>query len=105
MSSVDETFRQRIEAVFRNWRESLEAILIAGQKKGYVRDDLDAAQVSTFIVATVEGSIGLAKNAQDVALFRQCLQGMRQYLEVIATPEWRGRYACSGASIETPTTH
>ncbi len=103
MSSVDETFRQRIEFVFRTWRESLEKILARGQEKGYVRRELNVTQIATFIVATVEGSIGLAKNAQDIRLFRQCIEGMRQYLDIIATPEWQTKYASSGAVTETPS--
>lgn len=103
MSAIDETFRKRIERVFEDWRDSLEQILRDGQSKGYVRRDRDAAQVATFMVATVEGAIGLAKCARCTAIFSQCVDGMRQYLTLLIPQDQLPKYASFGVSSETPS--
>lgn len=70
MSPLDEGFRQRIEQVFQDWREIIAWMIEQGRHSGHVRTDVDAAQVATFFVAAVEGTISMAKNAQDPKLLQ-----------------------------------
>jgi len=81
MSPIDEGFRQRISKAINRWRGDLQAALARGQKAGNVDPAIDTFQVATFFVASIEGSIGLAKNAQDRVLFEACLNGLISYLE------------------------
>lgn len=81
MSPVDDEFRRRIEAVFRNWREGVAERLRAGQCAGCVCGHIDCAAVATFFVASVEGAIGLAKNSRDPQVLLDCMSGLRRYLE------------------------
>ena len=81
MSPIDEGFRQRISRAINRWRSDLQAALARGQKAGHVDPAIDTFQVATFVVASIEGSIGLAKNGQDRALFEACLEGVISYLE------------------------
>ncbi|MBI1357541.1 MAG: TetR family transcriptional regulator [Acidobacteria bacterium] len=81
MSPVDDDFRQRIEAVFRAWREGVAERLRAGQEAGYVAADVDCEQAATFFVASIEGAMGLAKNARDSSVLLACVCGIRRYLE------------------------
>src|SRR5215216_2006606 len=64
MSPLDERFRRRVAVVFETWIESFAQALERGRKDGSVRRDVDARKVATFIVASIEGTFGLAKNAK-----------------------------------------
>jgi len=81
MAPVDEGFRERIEAIYRRWHEGLAAALARGQREGTVRPDIDPAGMAVFIVATLEGCLGLAKTAQDPDLLWQCGGSLIQVLE------------------------
>jgi hypothetical protein len=54
-----------------------------GQRSGHVRTDIDAAQVATFFVAAVEGTISMAKNAQDPKLLQDNFTMLRTYLAAL----------------------
>ena len=81
MSPLDEGFRKRLESIFRDWREGMAMALRRGQEKGQVRSDVDPSQAADFFLAALEGSISLAKNAQDRNLFDSCQAGLARYLE------------------------
>jgi AcrR family transcriptional regulator len=87
MSPIDEGFRQRIEQVFQSWREIIGQMIEQGRKSGHVRVDVNAAQVATFFVAAVEGTISMAKNAQDPKLLRGNFTMLQTYLAALrSTP-------------------
>jgi len=81
MSPVDEGFRVRIHRIYGLWRDGLAQALRRGQESGYVRPDVDPSKSAAFIIAALEGGVGLAKNAQDPDLLRACGQGLIGYLE------------------------
>lgn len=81
MAPIDEGFRRRLEAAYSEWRAGLEMALLRGQESGFVRHDVDAKSTAVTLVATMEGCIGMAKNAQSRDLLLQCGQGIVQYLE------------------------
>lgn len=83
MSPIDEGFRQRIEQVFQNWREIIAQMIEQGRKSGRVRADVDAALVATFFVAAVEGTISMAKNAQDLKLVQGNFTMLQMYLAAL----------------------
>jgi AcrR family transcriptional regulator len=74
MSPLDEGFRTRIAAQFGAWRGAIADALRDGQRRGKVRGDVDAMETATFLVATYEGYVSLAKNAQD---FRELQSGKK----------------------------
>ena len=81
MAPIDEGFRSRVEAVYRSWRKGIEKALLKGQEKGFVRKDVNVVSVSTMIVASLEGCMGLAKNSQSKKILYQCGQSVVDYLE------------------------
>ncbi len=81
MSPVDEGFRERIEKIYNNWHKQIARAVLEGQNRGVVRNDLEATEVAYFVMASIQGAIGLAKNAQDNNLFKNALQGLFGYLE------------------------
>jgi len=80
MSSVDEGFRERINDQYKTWQTALSDALKRGQVKGLVNKDVDVDEVAIFIVATIEGSIGLAKNNQSEVYLSSCTNILLNYL-------------------------
>lgn len=85
MSPLDERLRRAINATFDAWRDGFARALERGQAEGLVRRDVDAKRVAAFIVAAVEGSYGLAKNAKRAALVRSNLELLSAFLESLRT--------------------
>lgn len=81
MSPIDEGFRQRINKAITHWRTDLQEALERGQQAGTVASWVNTAQNATFFIATLEGAIGLAKNAQDRRLLDDCVAGLINHLE------------------------
>ena len=81
MAPIDEGFRSRVEAVYRSWRKGIEKALLCGQEKGFVKKEVNVVSVATMIVASLEGCMGLAKNAQSKKVLFQCGQSVIDYLE------------------------
>ncbi|MGR8949857.1 MAG: TetR/AcrR family transcriptional regulator [Gammaproteobacteria bacterium] len=81
MSPVDEGFRERIEAVYKKWHKQIARAILDGQSKGLVRGDIEPSEVAYFVIASIQGAVGLAKNAQDYGLFKNAVQGLFGYLD------------------------
>ena len=80
MSPVDAGFRVRIEQLFAQWRDAIEQALMHAQDSAMLGPDVDPQSAATFIVASLEGCIGMAKNAQSHAILMQCGDGLIAYL-------------------------
>jgi len=83
MSTINEGFRQRLSSIYQEWRDGLRVLLERGQRNGTVREDVDAASAATFIVASWEGSIGLAKCERSKDVLSACRLGIERYLETL----------------------
>ncbi len=81
MSPIDEGFRERINAIFDQWRNAIAAGLKQGQEKGQVKKKINTDATAYFIVAGIEGASSLAKNAKSVDVLRISLQGLIQHIE------------------------
>jgi AcrR family transcriptional regulator len=81
MSPLDERFRRRVAVVFESWIESFAQALERGRRDGSVGRDVDARKVATFVVAAIEGSFGLAKNAKSAPLLRENLEVLSDFLD------------------------
>ncbi len=81
MSPIDEGFRTRIKSLFDSWRRGIAGALREGQARGKVREDINVDHVSTFVVASIEGTIGLGKNAQSHEIMESSLGGLRLFLD------------------------
>lgn len=80
MSPIEEGFRARIDALYRLWMGGIEEALAKGQSNGSIEPGLDSRQAAQFIVASVEGCLGLAKNRQSRAVFKSCSDSLGRYL-------------------------
>lgn len=83
MSPLDEEFRKKTADVFRVWIGGMADALKRGQKQGQVRKDIDAEDTATYVAATYEGYLSLAKNAQDPRVLRSGIRVLSKYLETL----------------------
>lgn len=83
MSPVDEPFRRRIASVLEAWTSGYAAALRRGQGLGTVRPDADPDATAAFLVASIEGAFGMAKNARSVPLLRSNLEVLASFLETL----------------------
>jgi AcrR family transcriptional regulator len=85
MSPVDEGFRERVETLYGEWRGGISTALQRGQASGEVRQDVDTDAMAVMVVATLEGCLAAAKNAQSHELLMQCGCALIQILENLRT--------------------
>ncbi len=81
MSPVDEGFRKRINHIYNVWRGGIAQALMRGQANGTVRTDIHPGETAAFLVAAMEGCMGMAKNARDPELLFNCGKSLVGYLE------------------------
>jgi len=81
MSPLDEHFRRRLAKVFHDWQAGIASALLRGQSAGTVRRDLDVRQTASFLVATYEGYLSLAKNDQDAEVLRRGIHSLIRWLQ------------------------
>ena len=80
MSPLDEGFRQRLDYVVRVWHDVTQEALERARHKGQVKPDVDCDETATFIMAALEGCIGIAKNAQSKERLQVCNRGLIQFI-------------------------
>jgi TetR/AcrR family transcriptional regulator, transcriptional repressor for nem operon len=85
MSPLDEGFRQRLDYVFRLWHDVTEEALERAKHQGTLRDSVNCDETATFILAAIEGCIGIAKNAQSIERLRACNCCLVDYLQSLKT--------------------
>lgn len=91
MSTVDERFRKRLAKVFHDWQEGTATALLRGQSEGTVRRDLDARDAASFLIAMYEGYVMLAKNAQDVNVWKVGIRNIVGWLQSLRQSKADGR--------------
>ncbi len=80
MSAIDEGFRARIETIYSDWKTHLTTALQRCQESGYMKKQTNPKHIATLIIATLQGAIGIAKNAQQPASFTEYTRGLVEYL-------------------------
>jgi TetR/AcrR family transcriptional repressor of nem operon len=81
MSPLDEGFRKDLNEIFQLWKKALTKALRQGQKQDQIRSDANPDRSAAFIIATIEGSIGMAKLSQDSEPWNACKEGLGHYIE------------------------
>lgn len=87
MTTVDDGFRERIESIYNEWRSGTAEALRRGQQTGHVRVDVNCEECASMVVASLEGSMGLAKNARSAELLFECGRGIMHYLDQLRPKE------------------
>lgn len=81
MSPLDEGFRQRLDAIYEYWRHSLSDAFARGKSNNTVAEHVNPDTTAAFLIAALEGCIGIAKNAQSKEVLDQCGAGILNYLD------------------------
>jgi len=83
MASQDEGFRQRITQIFERWINGFEAMFERGKAGGYIREDVDSRAVARFMIAALEGCIGVYKVERSPEQWAACRSEIQTYLETL----------------------
>ncbi|HEB96669.1 MAG TPA: TetR/AcrR family transcriptional regulator [Sedimenticola thiotaurini] len=83
MASQDEGFRRRITQVFEHWIDGFEALFERGKAGGHIRTDVDSRAAARFMVAAIEGCIGLFKVEQSRDHWTACRSQITTYLKTL----------------------
>ncbi len=83
MAPIDEGFRVRLTEIYHKWQQSITDLMIEARDSGQIIEQIDPEALAEMIVATIEGSIIVAKVAQDLNKLRLCGSGLVQYLQLI----------------------
>ncbi len=83
MSPIDEGFRQRIRNFFQFWQAGISDALIKGQQQGFVSPVINTDESALFILSSLEGAIGMAKNHQSKEVFFLCGKQLHHYLSTL----------------------
>lgn len=83
MSTQDEGFRERIAHLFHGWIDAFAAVIERGKRGGHIREDVDSRGVSRFVVAILEGCIGVYKVEQSPEQWMACRSQIAAYLETL----------------------
>ncbi len=83
MSPLDEGFRARMAVTLDAWTDAFAEAIERGQRTGRIRVDMDARAVAHLLVAAIEGSFGMAKNARSVELLRSNLTTLACFLDTL----------------------
>lgn len=83
MSTQDAGFRQRIARLIDNWIEAFTTVFEQSKKPGYIRDEIDSRAVSRFVIALLEGCIGIYKVEQSAEQWAACRSQLAAYLTTL----------------------
>ena len=83
MASQDEGFRERIAQLFAHWVDAVEAVLEQGKASGHIRNDVDSRSVARFVIAVLEGCIGVFKVDRSPEQWAACHTQIAAYLETL----------------------
>ncbi|VAW76952.1 Transcriptional regulator, AcrR family [hydrothermal vent metagenome] len=85
MSPLDEGFRERLDRLFGQWHGATQEALEQAQQLGQIDAKHNCEEIAMFIMAALEGCIGLAKNAQSKDRLTVCNRGLIQFLQSLKT--------------------
>jgi len=83
MSPIDEGFRDRITTFFNLWKESITDALKLGQQQGIVDQSINSADSAIFILASIEGALGMVKSHQNKEVYYSCSRELERYLNTL----------------------
>ena len=83
MAAQDEGFRERIARLFDNWIDAFEAVFEQGKKGGYIGKEVNSRVVSRFVIAVLEGCIGVYKVEKSVEQWVACRSQIAAYLATL----------------------
>jgi hypothetical protein len=72
--------RDRVRAAWREWRDYLAEIVAAGLKRKEIRPGVDAKQVATLIISSLEGALMIARLERNKEALLTAQSHLERYL-------------------------
>ena len=73
--------RERVRAAWREWRDYLAEIVAAGLKRKEIRPEVDAKQVATLIISSLEGALMIARLERNKEALLAAQSHLERYLD------------------------
>jgi AcrR family transcriptional regulator len=73
--------RSRTQQAMNSWLEMIRRIIQKGIEKGEIRADVDADEVATIVIATLEGAVMMSKLYQDSIHMERIIKHLNNYIE------------------------
>lgn len=73
--------RERARAAWREWRDYLAEIIAVGVKRKEIRSDVDAKEVATLIISSLEGALMIARLERNKEALLTAQSHLERYLE------------------------
>ena len=83
MASQDEGFQRRIAQMFAHWIEAFQGLFERGKRRGHIREDVDTRAVARFVIAALEGCIGVFKVDHSPEQWVACRSQLAAYLDTL----------------------
>ena len=78
MADAHEGFRKRIEIVFERWASQIQSLLWEARPK--LVDDVDAARLSRFVIATLEGALLMSRVQRDLPALQGIAADLKRFV-------------------------
>jgi TetR/AcrR family transcriptional repressor of nem operon len=83
--------RDRVRAAWREWRDYLAEIVAAGLKRKEIRPEVDAKQVATLIISSLEGALMIARLERNKEALLTAQSHLERYLHTEVQLQSRSR--------------
>jgi TetR/AcrR family transcriptional repressor of nem operon len=87
----DLLLRGRVRAAWREWRDYLAEIVAAGLKRKEIRPEVDAKQVATLIISSLEGALMIARLERNKEALLTAQSHLEHYLDTEVQLQTRSR--------------
>ena len=83
--------RERVRAAWRQWRDYLAEIVAAGLKRKEIQPEVDAKEVATLIISSVEGALMIARLERNTEALLTAQSHLERYLDTQVRLHTRSR--------------
>lgn len=73
--------RERAQQAMNSWRDLICRIIQTGIKKGEIRPDIEADEVATIVISTLEGAVMMSKLYGDSIHMQRVIKHLTDYIE------------------------
>jgi len=81
-----ERLRERARHAMDNWRETIRRVISKGIQRQQIRPSVDADEVATVFIATLEGAIMLSNLYKDSIHIKRAMKFMTRYIQTELQP-------------------
>ena len=74
--------KERVNAALARWHKSISAIILQGKIQGEFKDDVNAAEFASLMIAIIEGGFCLSKISDDESYLTQSLDHLEQLINL-----------------------